>query len=84
VVHAELGEEAVGVGLHPLLGQALVVVVPERVDHFPFDVLAGGLDRSEGRGEDAGEVARKRGARGQEPAVRDDLLTDEPQVAEGA
>ena len=56
--HAELGQEAAVVGLHPLLGQSPVVVVPERVDHFPFDVLAGGLDWSDGRGyEDVGEVA---------------------------
>ena len=39
-------------------------MIPERVDHFPFDVLAGGLERSDGRErEDAGEVASERGAR---------------------
>jgi hypothetical protein len=33
-------------------------VVPERVDHFPREVLAGGLDGAGGRiGEDAGAVA---------------------------
>jgi AcrR family transcriptional regulator len=82
--HAELGQEAAVVGLHSLLGQSPVVVVPEGVDHFPFDVLAGGLDWSDGRGcEHAGEVAIKRVPRGQEPAVSDDLLTDDSQVAEG-
>jgi hypothetical protein len=56
-------------------------VVPERVNHFPLDVLAGGLDRPDGRvGEDAGEVARERIARRQELAVSDDLLTDDSQA----
>jgi predicted kinase len=46
--HAELGQEAAVVGLHPLLSQSPVVVVPERVDRFPLDVLAGGLDGADG------------------------------------
>ncbi len=58
-------------------------MVPERADHFPLDVLAGGLDWADGRvGEDAGEVPGERAARGQEVAVDDDLLTDDSQVAE--
>jgi hypothetical protein len=82
--HAELGQEAAVVGLHPLLSQPPVVVVPERVDHFPLDVLAGGLDGADGRvGEGAGEVAGERIACRQELAVSDDLLTDDSQVAEG-
>jgi hypothetical protein len=53
----------------------LVVVVPERVNYFPFDVLAGGLDWSDGRGcEDAGELPGERVTCGQEPAISDDLL----------
>jgi hypothetical protein len=48
--YAELGQEAAVVGLHPLLRQPPVLVVAEGVDHFPRDVLAGGLDRSDGRG----------------------------------
>src|ERR1700722_1376620 len=46
--HAELGQEAAVVGLHPLLGQPAVVVVPEDTDHFPLEVLPGGLDRTDG------------------------------------
>jgi hypothetical protein len=80
---AELGQEAAGVGLHPLLGQSPVVVVPERADHLPLEVLLGGLDGADGRvGEDAGEVAGERGARRQEVALNDDLLPHEPQIAE--
>ena len=46
-------------------------------------MLAGGLDRADRRGcKDAGEVASEGVARGQEPAVSDDLLTDDPQIAE--
>jgi hypothetical protein len=47
-------------------------------------MLAGGIDWSGGRGgEDAGEGAGEGVARGQEPAVSDDLLTDDPQVSKG-
>ena len=46
--HAELDQEAAVVGLHPLLGQAPFVVVPERVDHFPLKVRASGLDGADG------------------------------------
>jgi len=46
-------------------------------------VLAGGLGGPDGRvGEHGGEVAGERGARRQEVAVGDDLLTDEPQITE--
>src|SRR5689334_24641486 len=83
-VYAELGQEAAVAGLRPLLRQPPVLVVPEGVDHFPLDVPPGGLDRSDGRGgEHAGEAASERVARGQEPAIGDDLLTDEPQAGEG-
>src|ERR1700722_4688220 len=81
--YAELGQEAAVVGLHPLLGQPPVVVVPEDTDHFPLEVLTGGLDWTDGRvGKDPGEVTGERGARGQEPAVHDDLLADEWQASE--
>src|SRR5580700_10769366 len=81
--YAELGQEAAVVGLHPLLCQAAVVVVPEGTDHFPLEVLPGRPYRTDGRvGKDPGEVTGERGARRQEAAVRDDLLTDESQIAE--
>ena len=41
---AEFGQQAAVVGLHPFLGQAPVVVVPEGADHFPFEGLPGGFD----------------------------------------
>jgi hypothetical protein len=71
--HAELGQEAAVVGLHPLLGQPpVVVVVPEDTDHLPLEVLTGGLDWTDGRvGKDPGEVTEERGARRQEAGVRD-------------
>src|SRR5258708_31950980 len=81
--HTELGQEAAVVGLHPFLGRQALVVVPEGTDHFPLEVLSGGLDWADGRvGKDPGEVPGERAARGQEVAVHDDLLTDDSQVAE--
>src|SRR5580658_7712669 len=81
--HAQLGQEAAVVGLHPLLCQPALVVVPEGTDRFPLEVLTGRPYRTDGRvGKDPGEVTGERGARRQEPAVHDDLLTDEPQAGE--
>ncbi len=34
--HAQLGQEAAVVGLHPFLGQPALVVVPEGTDHLPL------------------------------------------------
>jgi hypothetical protein len=45
--HAELGQEAAVVGLHPFLGQPALVVVPEGTDRFPLEVLPSGLDRTD-------------------------------------
>src|SRR5665213_24292 len=42
---AELGQEAAVVGLYPLFGESPVLVVSEGADHFPLEVLAGGLGR---------------------------------------
>src|SRR3984957_3837866 len=82
-LHAELGQEAAVVGLHPFLGQPALVVVPEGTDHFPLEVLPGGLDWTDGRiGKEPGEVTRERGARRQVVAVDDDLLTEESQTTE--
>src|ERR1700689_383959 len=81
--HAQLGQQAAVVGLHPFLGQPALVVVHEGTDHFPLEVLTGGLDWTDGRvGKDPREVTGERGARRQGGAVRDDLLTDEPQASE--
>jgi hypothetical protein len=53
-------------------------------DHFPLDALAGGVDWPDGGvGEDGGELAGECAARGQVPAVGDDLLADDPQPGEG-
>src|ERR1700724_1375795 len=79
--HAQLGQEAAVVSLHPFLGQPALVVVPEGTDHFPLEVLPGGLDWTDGRvGKEPSEVAGERGARRQEAAVDDDLLTEESQT----
>jgi hypothetical protein len=76
----KLCQEAAVVGLHPLLGQAAFVVVPEGTDHFPLEVLPSRLERTDGReGEEPGEVTRERGARRQEAAVHDDLFADKSQ-----
>ena len=80
---SELDQQAAVVGLHPFLDQPALVVVSENTDHFPLEVLAGGLDGTDGRvGKEPGEVTRERGARRQEVAVHDDLLTDKSQIAE--
>src|ERR1700745_37439 len=80
---AELGKEAAVVGLHPFLGRQALVVEPEGTDHFPLEMLPGGLDWADGRvGKDPAEVTGEGGARRQEVAVHDDLLTDESQAAE--
>src|ERR1700722_13927533 len=80
---SELDKQAAVVGLHPFLGQPALVVVPEYTDHFPLEVLPGGLDWTDGRvGEEPGEVTRERRARRQEVAVHDDLLADKSQAAE--
>jgi hypothetical protein len=64
--HPELGQEASVVGLHPLLGQPPVIVVPEETDHFPLEVLPSGLDCADRRvREHPGEVAGERSARRQ-------------------
>ena len=34
--HAELGQKAAVVGLHPFLGQPALVVVPEGANQFPL------------------------------------------------
>jgi len=47
--HAQLGQEAAVVGLHPFLGQPALVVVPKDTDHFPLEVLPSGLDGTDGR-----------------------------------
>src|SRR6476646_2673487 len=66
--HAQLGQEAAVVGLHPLLCQPALVVVPEGTDHFPLEVLTGRPYRTNGRvGKDPSEVTGERGARRQEP-----------------
>jgi hypothetical protein len=67
--HAELGQETAVVGLHPLLCQSGVVVVPEGTDHFPLKVLSGGLDWTDQRvGKDPGEVTGEGSACRQEVA----------------
>jgi len=81
---AEVGQEAAVVGLDPLLRQPAVVVVPERGDDFPLDLLAGGPDRTAGSvGEDTREAARERAPCSQVGAVGDDLLAHDPKIAEG-
>jgi hypothetical protein len=47
--HAQLGQQAAVVGLHPFLGRPPLVVVPENTDHFPLEVLPGGLDWTDRR-----------------------------------
>ena len=56
-VHTQLGQEAAVVGLHPFLGQPTLAVVPEGADHFPIEVLPGGLDWTDGRNPDGMDTA---------------------------
>src|SRR5579859_942223 len=80
---SELDQQTAVVGLHPFLGQPALVVVSENTDHFPLEVLAGGLDGTDGRvGKEPGEVTRECGARRQAVPLHDDLLTDESQALE--
>ena len=56
--HAQFGQEAAVIVPHPFLGQQALVVVSENTDHFPLEVLPGGLDWTDGRvGEEAGRQA---------------------------